>query len=197
MLLDPFRKSRVVGRKLEVGTIDRHQLRQFVERQHALDEHDSGRDDVDVAGDKRAQRLRHAGLDLEPDDRAAPAPLERALVEANEVLRLFLDFDVAVANDAKGALAQHFIARKQQADEGDDQPVQRHEARGAAKRSVGQSDEALDACRECAPARSSFCRRCGFKSSSASVNPRLGMNGNGCAGSTASGVKIGKTCERK
>ena len=105
----------------------------------------SGRDDVDVACDKRSQRLRHAGLDLEADDGAAPTPFERALVEADEVLRLFFDFNVAVANDAKGALAQHFMTRKQQADEGDDQPVTRHEARGAPERAIGQSDEALDA----------------------------------------------------
>ena len=146
-LLDPFRKSGVVGRKFEVGAVDRHQLRQIVERQHAFDQHDARRDDVDVAGDERAQQFRHAGFDLEPDDRAAPAPLERALVQANEILRLFLDLDVAVANDAKGAFAQHLIARKQQTDESDDQPVQHHEARGAAKRSVGQPDEALDASR--------------------------------------------------
>ena len=31
----------------------------------------------------------------------------------------------------------------------------------------------------------------------AMVKPRLGMNGNGCAGSTASGVRIGKTCAQK
>ena len=34
-------------------------------------------------------------------------------------------------------------------------------------------------------------------SSSTSEKPRLGMNGNGCAGSTASGVNTGKICARK
>ena len=102
-------------------------------------------DHVDVAGDERAQRFGHAGFDLEPDDGAAPAPLERALVQANEILRLFLDFDVAVANDAKGAFAQDFVARKQEPDEGDDQTVEHHEARGAPKRTVGQPDKPLDA----------------------------------------------------
>ena len=102
-------------------------------------------DHVDVASDERAQRLRHTGFDLETDDGAAPAPLERALVEANEVFRLLLDFDVAVANDAKRPLAQDFVARKQEPDERDDQPVQHHEARRAPERTVGQSDEAVDA----------------------------------------------------
>ena len=79
----------------------RDELRQFVERQHAVDQDDAGRHDVDVAGDEGAQRFRHARLDLEPDDRAAPAALQRALVKPHEVFGLFLDFDVAVANDAE------------------------------------------------------------------------------------------------
>ena len=196
-LLDPLGKSRVVRRKLEVRAVDRHQLRQIVERQHSFDQHDPRRDDVDVAGDEGTQRFRRAGLDLKPDDGAAPAPLERALVEADEVFRLFLDFDVAVANDAKGALAQHFIARKQQADEGDDQPIEHHEARGAAERPVRQPDEALDAAGN---ADQRAHRRAVAADSGArapGVNPRLGMKGNGCAGSTASGVRIGNTWERK
>ena len=136
--LDAFRKARIVARrKLELGAVDRHQLRQIVERQHSLDEHDPGRDHVDVAGDERAQQFWHAGFDLEPDDSAAPASLERALVQADEVFRLFLDFNVAVANDAKGAFAQHFVARKQEPDKRDNQPVKHHETRGPAKRAVG------------------------------------------------------------
>ena len=67
-LLDPFRESGVIGRKLEVGAVDRDQLGQIIERKHSLDQNDPGRDDVDVAGDKGAQRFRGAGFDLEPDD---------------------------------------------------------------------------------------------------------------------------------
>ncbi len=76
---------------------------------------------------------------------AAPALLERALIQANEVLRLFLDFNVAVANDAKGALAQHFVARKQKPDKSDNQTVKHHEARGASNRTIGQPDKTLNA----------------------------------------------------
>ena len=47
---------------------------------------------------QRAERFRHALLDLEPDDEAAAALLQRALEEADEVLRLFLHFDVGVAD---------------------------------------------------------------------------------------------------
>ena len=54
-LLDPLRKSRVVRRELEVRSLYRHQLRQFVQGQHTFDQHDSRRDNVDVAGDEGTQ----------------------------------------------------------------------------------------------------------------------------------------------
>ena len=43
--------------------------------------------------------------------------------------------------------AEHLEARKQEADEGDDQAVERDEARGRAERAVRQAHEALDAAR--------------------------------------------------
>jgi hypothetical protein len=53
-LLDAFGKARVVRRKLKLRAIDRHQLRQVVEREHTLDQHDARRDNVNVAGHERA-----------------------------------------------------------------------------------------------------------------------------------------------
>ena len=96
---------------------------------------DAGGDDVDVAGDEGAQRRRHARLDFEPDHRAAAAPLQRALEQTHQILRLFLDLDVAVANDAETALARHLEAGKQQRAERDDDLFQRDEALNAAQRS--------------------------------------------------------------
>ena len=144
MLLHALRKSGVIGRKLQVRTINRHELRQFVEREHSLDEYDPGGNNVDVAGDKRAQRFRHAGFDFEPDDGAASSPLEGAFVEPDQVLRFFFDFDVAIANDAKGALPDYFMAREQQSNKCDDEPIQRHEPSGRPQRPVGQPHETLD-----------------------------------------------------
>ena len=80
-------KARVERRELEVGPVEGDELRQFVERQHAVDEDDAGGDDVDVAGDEGAQRFRHARLDLEPDDRAAAPALQRAFVTGAPGLR--------------------------------------------------------------------------------------------------------------
>ena len=87
----------------------------------------------------------HTGLDLEPNDDATPAPFERAFVQANEVLRFLLNFNIAVANDAESPFAQDFVARKQKPDKGDNQTVKHYEAGGATKRTIGQAEKTLDA----------------------------------------------------
>ena len=137
-------KTRVERGKLEVGPVDADELRQFVEREHALDQDDAGGDDVDVAGDERAQRLRHARFDLQPDDRAAAPPLQRALVQAHQVFGLFLDFDVAVADDPETALPRDLVAGKELTDEGQDDLFERNEALHARQARLRQPDEAID-----------------------------------------------------
>ena len=122
--------------------------REFVEPEHAVDIDDAGGEHVDVAGDEGAQGRRHAGLDLEPDHRAAPPELQRAFVEAHQVLGLLLDLDVAVADDPKTALPDDAKARKQQAAEGDDGLLQRDEAVRAAAQRLRQLHQPLDAVRE-------------------------------------------------
>ena len=64
-----------------------------------------------------AQLFRHLGVDLEPDHRSPPAPLQRGLEHANQIFRLFLDFEFGVADDAECALALDGVAGKQPADE--------------------------------------------------------------------------------
>src|SRR5208337_5071036 len=95
--------------------------------------------------DEGAQRLRHAGLDLQPNDRTAAASLERGFVKADQIFRLLLDLDVAVADDPKGAFAEHFVTGEEQSDERDDQAVEGDKARGHTERAVRQPHETLDA----------------------------------------------------
>ncbi len=59
-----------------------------------------------------AQLRRHRRLELEPDDRAAPAALEHRLELAHQILGLFLDLDLGVADDAEGALPLHRVTRE-------------------------------------------------------------------------------------
>ena len=109
--------ARHVGREFEVGAVEPGELREFVHRQHAVDQKH-----LVVGRRKRllhegAQLLRHLGVHLEADHRTPPAPLQRGLEHANQIFRLFLDFEFGVADDAERALALDRVAGKQPADE--------------------------------------------------------------------------------
>ena len=86
----------------EVGPVESDELRDFVEAEHALDPEDRILRNVELLGDELANAVRHTGIDLEPDHHAAPPLLERRLEQAHEVLGLFLDLEVAVADEAEG-----------------------------------------------------------------------------------------------
>ena len=93
MVAHPFGMARHVGREFEVGPVEPGQLRQLVHRQHAVDQ-----EHLVVGGGKRllheaAQLFRHLGFHLEPDHRSAPPPLQRGLEQADQIFRLFLDFE--------------------------------------------------------------------------------------------------------
>ena len=64
---------------------------------------------------KMAQVLGHRRLDLKPDHAAAPALLERRLEQPHQILGLFLDFEIAVADDAERALPLHVVTGKEPA----------------------------------------------------------------------------------
>ena len=51
--------------------------------------------DLQLLHDEEPELLRHRRLDLESDDAAAPALLQRRLEQADQVLGLLLDLDVA------------------------------------------------------------------------------------------------------
>ena len=59
-----------------------------------------------------AQLRRHGRFELEPDHRAAPAPLEHGLELAHQVFGLFLDLDFGIADDAEGALPLDAYSRE-------------------------------------------------------------------------------------
>ena len=110
----------------------------------STDERSRRRTTSSSSATKCAQILGHRRLDLEPDDAAAPALLQRRLEEAHEILGLFLDFEVAVADDAEGALPLHVVAGKEPARVKRDDLLERDEARRAGLGEIGQPDEALD-----------------------------------------------------
>ena len=100
--------------------------------------------DLQFLGDEMADVLRHPGLDLEADHGAAAALLERRLVEAHEILGLFLDLDVRVADDPEAALPLQGVAWEKTPGEQRDHLLEGDEAGSAGLGEIGQADEPLD-----------------------------------------------------
>ena len=74
------------------------------------------------------------------DDVAAPPPLQRGLEQADEVFRLLLDLDLAVAQHAEDALRDDREAGEQPIEEQRDHLLDRQEPNAGA----GQPDETID-----------------------------------------------------
>ena len=144
MIADALGEARIVGHEFEVGPVDRHELVELAQRQHAVDQEHLVVGDRERALHGLAQLDRHGGLDLEADDRAAAAPLEHALELADQVLGLFLDFDLGVADDPEGALPFDRVAGKEARNEQAGRLLERDQAHRAALRRRRQADEALD-----------------------------------------------------
>ena len=62
---------------------------------------------AELVDDERAQVVRHGGVDGEMDRHAAAAALQRGLVGADEVLRLFLELHAGVADQPEQPAAVH------------------------------------------------------------------------------------------
>ena len=58
---------------------------------------------------------------FEPDHPAAAAALDRGAEEADQILGLLLDLDVAVADDPEGAAAEQLVAGEERGDLAADQ----------------------------------------------------------------------------
>ena len=91
-------KPRRVGRKQQIGpVVDDHLLRIDHGQQAGLIV-DLVRIGVQFVGHQCAQFLRHRRIDLKMDHHAAAAALQRGLVGADKVFRLFLELHVGVAD---------------------------------------------------------------------------------------------------
>ena len=153
MFADALGKARVERRELEVGPVLLDQLRQIGDAEEAARFGDERVCGVRALRLTTATRLvGHLRLELQPDDPAAPAALDRGAEVADEILGLLLDLDVAVADDAEGAAAEHLIAGKQLIGLAADQRLDRDVAR----RLAGQADEARQRRRAPSSARGSL-----------------------------------------
>jgi hypothetical protein len=146
MLANALGKARRIGRELEVGPVDAHQLLQVVDAQHSGNDVDVPIGQVERALHHAPQRVRHARLNLEADHQPTAAALQRPFEEADKVFRLFLHLDVGVADQPERALAADLIAGEQARHEQADRVFQHDEAQGGRTVPLArQLDEALQA----------------------------------------------------
>ncbi len=143
VVADALRIARIVRHEFEIGAVELGELRQIVEREHAVDQEHLVVGDRQRALHEAAQFRRHRGVELEPDHRAAPALLERGLVQPHQVFGLFLDFNFRVADGAEGALPLDRVAGEQPADEQRGRLLERDQP-DAVVGAARQLDEALD-----------------------------------------------------
>ena len=127
MLADAFREPRRIRLELQVRAVFLHQLPEVGDAEDALQLDDIAGVDRKGAAHHLRQVGRRALLDHHADHLAAAAALDRRLVEAHQVLGFLLDLDVAVADDAEGALPQQVVARKEQREKTGDHPFQGQE----------------------------------------------------------------------
>src|SRR6185436_12207605 len=112
----------------EVGTLGHDKLSSVGETEQALLDEDGIVADLELLHDEPLQSRRHLPVNLEADDVAAAPALERGLVEGDEVLSLFLHLDIAVAQEAEGAVAPREETRKKPRQEHADHGLDADEA---------------------------------------------------------------------
>ena len=147
MVADALGKARDEGLELEIGPLVENELLGIGIADQAAAGHDDIVRNIELVGDELAQRFRTGGINLHADHRAAAAALERAFEQADQVFGLFLDFDVAVADDAEQALPEHIVAGKHARNEQAKHLLERDEP-GAGPLGRRQSDESFELLRD-------------------------------------------------
>ena len=130
---------------------------------------------------------RHRRVDLEPH-RATElgALLEHDLDRAEQIFGFVGQLEVGVARDSEDVVAEHLHAGEQRVEMRGDHLLERNEALA-----VGEGDEPRQERRNLHRAKRSS-PSAGSRTMIARLSERFEMYGNGCAGSTASGVSTGK-----
>ena len=143
MVLHTLRHAGREGGPLQVAAAVQHQFLQIGDADHALDLNHLIGADAKFLHDQRAQAFGRAGGDLHADHLTPAAAFQRGLEFAHKVLGLVLDLDVAVAQDAEGAMAGVAIAGEERAEMKKQQFLKRKKALAA-----GQGDETGDLLRD-------------------------------------------------
>ena len=123
----PLGIARLIALELQIRVAAADQVRQLCQTQHPVHQnHVLGRR-LQFADDEVAQVGGHGRLDLDPHDRAQAPLLQRLLELQHQVLGLFLDLDVRIADQAQHALFLDLAAGEQVVDEKQQHVFQRDE----------------------------------------------------------------------
>ena len=117
VIADAARIARSIRLKFQIGAVETGDLAHLVERKHAVHGKDAVVGNIERALHKAPQFVGHRRLDIEPDHRTAPPPLERRLEQPHQVFRLFEDFNFRVADNAECAEPFHRVTGKELGDE--------------------------------------------------------------------------------
>src|SRR5712671_3927023 len=135
-----FGKARIVGGKHEIGALVDDQLLGIVETENSISSENVGWGGVELFHQEAAEIGRHCRIDSKMDRVAPPASFECRLVEADQILGLLLDLDLAVAQQSEHALRDHREAREQVIQEQRDHLFDRQESDPGS----GQTNESVD-----------------------------------------------------
>ncbi len=138
VIADAFRETRLERRELQLRQVGRDQLLELGQAELAVDLDHVLRLGLQALDDEAPELVGHRGLHLHPHDQAQPPALQPRLELAHQVLGLFLDLDVAVADQPEEALALHLAAGKQPVQEEDQEALQREEAAGVLAAPAGR-----------------------------------------------------------
>ncbi len=108
--------------------IGRNEFRDLSQAEFAIDANHVLGLGAKSGDDEFPQIDRHARRDLDPHHRTQASSLQARLELTNQVLRLLLDLDIAVADQPEKAHALHLAARKQAIEEQDQKAFESHKA---------------------------------------------------------------------
>ena len=147
--------------------------------------------------------LGHVVGHLEAHRRSEPSTGQLPLERLQQILvAIFVDLEIGVAGYAECVVLNDFHARKQRRQEGRDQLFRRQEADFFLPADSSAPSRSSSSTKRSTLSGTLTRAKCWPPSSGClTVTARLRLrpltNGNGCAGSTASGVRTGKTCSVK
>ncbi len=113
MLADALGEAWAEGCELEIRALIPDQLRGLGNAEDAVDFQHVALAHPQLADDHALEVRGHAGLKLQADHLTAPAAFQGRLEVSYQVFGFFLDLDIAVADNAERAVAEHLVAGKQ------------------------------------------------------------------------------------